>query len=255
MELSLNPSTVEAAFRLAEVRELAATCVELSGIRGLRLFLSDDLARWASHMRSAAGTDGVNPTFDPGCGKVAPGESLCLWVRDETGGTVACIAGRVFETTDFTMLVRSLKLWFDPVPAGMPDGLRLVLPATFPTLAGRVGHVGGLWIHPEFRGKGLSTILARLARGAVLDRFAADWDTWVSFRKIADKAVLTSAYGTADAALCVDGFFPPTNRHEQVFLSFATRAQVLHAVRDGVAALAGAMRPYGPREELAAVSR
>lgn len=247
MEFSLKSCTVGAVFDLAEVRELATACVELADSRGLRLSLSNDLAGWASHMRGAVGADGVNPTFDPAYSRVLPAESLCVWVRDETGEAVACIAGRVFETADFTALVRSMELWFDPVPSGLGDGLRLALPPAFPVLAGRVGHVGGLWIHPKYRGKGLSAMLARLARGAVLDRFACDWDTWVSFRKIADKAVLTSAYGTAGTALCVDGFFPPTNRHEQVFLSFATRAQVMHAVRDGVVVLAKAMLPDGHR--------
>ncbi|MBE3016161.1 hypothetical protein IL992_44500 [Microbispora sp. NEAU-D428] len=237
MEFSLDSATVDTLLHDDEVRELAAVCAEWSGHRGLRLHLSDDLTGWANHLRRAAGAhDGLNPTFDPQC-HLAIGEGMHLLVRDESREVVACTAGRLFRTRDFAALIRSLALWFDPLPDGMRGPLEAALPATVPLLSGRVGHVGGLWVDPRFRGTGLSMMLARLTRGVALDRFDADWDTWISFGKIARDPALRAAYGEADTTLCVDGFFPPKKRHEQVYLSYATREQVLDAVREGAATL------------------
>ncbi|WP_066361868.1 hypothetical protein [Herbidospora mongoliensis] len=221
-------------FRQPEVRELAAACAEWTGRRGLHLHLDDDLRTWADTVFTAMGPDGVNPTFDPVRNRIAPDAAFHLQVRDATGDVIACGAGRLFHTDDFTTLITSLGLWFDPVP---PEMSAIAVPSSVPTLSGRVGHVGGLWVHPRLRGSGLSLMLARLIRAAALDLFDADWDTWVAFQDVALRPRTGSAYGTATTVLCIDGYFPPRDRHERVFLSYATGAQVLDVVRETVGIL------------------
>ncbi|GAB1817665.1 GNAT family N-acetyltransferase [Herbidospora sp. RD11066] len=212
-------------FHRPEVRELADVCAAWTARRDLRLHLDDDLHTWAATVFTAMGPDGVNPTFDPARSRITPGSAFHLQVTDALGDVIACGAGRLFVTDDFAPLIGSLGLWFDPVPEGMSAGTTPDLP----TLSGRIGHVGGLWVHPRLRGSGLSLMLARLIRAVALDRFDAGWDTWITFRRGTG-----SAYGTATTVLCVDGFFPPRNRPEQVFLSYATAAQVLGVVRETV---------------------
>lgn len=226
-----------ALFHRPEVRELAAACAEWTGRRGLHLSLGHDLRTWAGTVLAAMGPDGVNPTFDPARSRVDPGSAFHLQVRDATGEIIACGAGRLFRTADLTALIASLGLWFDPVPPGMDAGIALAVPETVPLLSGRVGHVGGLWVHPRLRGSGLSFMLARLIRGAALDLFDADWDTWVAFQDVALRPGTGSAYGAATTVLCVDGFFPPRDRPERVFLSYASAAQVLGVVKETVGIL------------------
>nr|WP_062330589.1 hypothetical protein [Herbidospora sakaeratensis] len=215
-------------FRRPEVRELAAASADWAGRRGLRLQVTGDLHDWAAAVGAAMGADGVNPTFDPARSRIAPGSAFHLSALDEKGDVVACGAGRLFVTRDFAALVESLALWFDPVPPEMAAGIELATPV--PALSGRIAHVGGLWLHPRVRGSGLSLTMARLIRATALDLFDADWDTWVAFEDVAFR----STYGTATTILCVDGHFPPRGRAERVFLSYATRAQILDVVRDTV---------------------
>ncbi|WP_285580340.1 hypothetical protein [Herbidospora sp. NBRC 101105] len=216
------------SYRRPEVRELADACAERAGRHGLSLHLTDDLQNWAGVVGAAMGADGVNPTFDPARSRIAPGSAFHLSALDESGDVAACGAGRLFVTRDFAALIESLALWFDPVPPDMAAGIELATPV--PALSGRIAHVGGLWVHPRFRGSGLSLTMARLVRATALDLFDADWDTWVAFQDVAFR----STYGTATTVLCVDGFFPPRGRAERVFLSYATGDQVMDVVRDTV---------------------
>ncbi len=145
--------------------------------------------------------------------------------------------GRLFRTGDLTALIASLGLWFDPVPPGMGAGIVLAVPDSVPVLSGRVGHVGGLWVHPRLRGSGLALMLARLI-GERRSTCSTPTGTPGSPSRTSPCGPAPgSAYGTATTVLCVDGFFPPRDRPERVFLSYATRAQVLGVVRETVGIL------------------
>lgn len=224
MELSLSTDSLVRTMSRADVRHFVATCVERSSTAGLRLFVNHDMAQWVGHIRTADRADGVNPTFNPeNTDQLTPATSFWLAVRDGSDRVVACIAGRVFTTDDFSHLIRSLKLWYDPVPAHLRQELRLVLPPQVPILAGRVAHIGGLWVHPVHRKTGLSALLQGLAHGLLVDLYEADWVTAIEFAKITDKAALVAAYGPRQMVPCIEEYFPPTGRFERIFLTYRQR--------------------------------
>lgn len=215
-------------YRFAAVADFASRCADEMSRAGLELTVEHDMAAWARHLRSAVATDGVNPTFDPEHNALSPDSCCWLRIRDAAGAVVGCCATRVFHTPDFTELIASMRLWFDPVPAWLRNrrGSLTVLPGA-PALAGRVVHSGGLWLRPDYRGRGLVVPLARLTRALAVDGFGAAFDTGFMFRRIAERPGLLAAYGWAHHGPCTAGFFPPTGRDEHTFLGYSERTQLL----------------------------
>jgi GNAT superfamily N-acetyltransferase len=233
---TFRDSVRRAATENFDVIDLIDAALDWLGPRGLELAIEPDIAGWAAHMRAAPATKGVNPTFDPRCSRVDRRNSF--WVNVlARGETVACGAGRLFETDDYLELKRSLRLWFDREPVPHRGRLELIVPDATPFIAGRVGHEGGLWVHPAHRKRGLSMLVPRLVRAICLGRFAVEWQCGVNFDDLTRSGLPTGAYGFPHCVPCLDGFFPPTGRHERMHMVYMSRAELLSVQRDTVVRL------------------
>lgn len=221
---------------LLDVADLLDAGFDWLAARGYELHVDSDLARWAAHLRAAPATTGVNPTFDPACSQVSAADSF--WIDIRAGGaTAACAAGRLFVTDDYLELKRSLRLWFDRAPRPAHDRLELVVPAGVPHISGRVGHEGGLWVHPQHRKRGLSMILPRLVRAICLARFDVDWQCGMNFDDLTRSGLPVTAYGFPQVVPCIDGFFALTGRVERIHMAYMSRAQLVAIQRDTVVRL------------------
>ncbi|GAA4574765.1 hypothetical protein [Planotetraspora kaengkrachanensis] len=224
--------------------EFAAAGRRWLGRRGMRLTLHPHTGGWVEHMRQAPQTDGLNPTFDPAHNPISAGDAFWLAVRDEGDEVAGCVAARLLVTPDFVGMIRSLRLWYDPVPDALavPDPPALTggavpdRPALTGDLgiSGRVGHFGGLWIHPAHRVGTVSRLLVhflvRAARLAALDRFGSAWETSVSFHRLASRPAFRAALGFEHVLPCHDGYFPPTGRVENVHLNYSAPGHILRIV-------------------------
>lgn len=219
-----------------DVLDLVDAALEWLDARALQLAIEPDVAGWAAHMRQAPATKGVNPTFDPTFSLLGRRNSFWVNIMHE-GRTVACGAGRVFETDDYLELKRSLRLWFDREPVPFRDRLELIVPEGRPFIAGRVGHEGGLWVHPAHRKRGLSFLIPRLVRAISLGRFAVEWQCGVNFEDLTKSGLPVSAYGFPHCVPCIDGFFPPTGRPERMYMVYMSRAELLAIQRETIVRL------------------
>ena len=226
-------SVRRAATENYDVLDLVDSCIEWLEARGLELSVEPDVTGWAAHMRRAAATKGVNPTFDPAFSQVDRRNSFWVNVRRD-GETVACGAGRLFETDDYLELKRSLRLWFDRTPVPFRERLQLVVPSDVPFIAGRVGHEGGLWVHPAHRKRGLSMLIPRLVRSICLGQFAVEWQCGINFHDLTMSGLPVGAYGFPHCVPCVDAFFPPTGRPERMHMVYINRAELLAIQRETV---------------------
>ncbi|WP_157089232.1 GNAT family N-acetyltransferase [Oceanibaculum pacificum] len=193
---------------------------------GLALTVETDMSGWATVMRSAPQMSAVNPTFDPSQSHLHPGNSF--WLRVTYGSeTIACIANRLFITEDYLNLKRSLRLWYDLKPVLIREPLNVVIGDHVPHISGRVGHHGGLWVHPSWRGNGLAGFLPRLTRALSMRHFDVDWHCGIALKAIADRGLPLKAYGYPHMDLCVQGFFPVTGKHEDIYMGWITRPEML----------------------------
>lgn len=181
---------------------------------GFRLTIEPDIRAWREIMRSAPGTDGINPTFDPDQSG-EPEDVYFLHVRTFAGGTAAVMASRYIETDDYHDYVGRGLLWSPP---GAPRPVETVLEGLPPS--GRLAHCGGLWVDPAFRGIGLSWLVPRLNHAVSAQRWGVDGVVGIVFDRLNAKGVPAANYGVPDLRLCVDGWFWPTGRRERMFQAF-----------------------------------
>jgi GNAT superfamily N-acetyltransferase len=170
----------------------------------------------------------VYPSFDPARSTL---RGDCFWFRltDSHGRTVASHADRIFTTDDFCELIETGELWFAE-PAAMLNGHAVEVIRPPVKIAGTVGHSGSMWIDKPYRGKGISMFLPYLSRSLCLRNFDTDFHTGLVFKNLAESKVPRVYYGYPHVELCIDGYFPPTGKPEQLYLCWISQAEAIERV-------------------------
>jgi len=191
---------------------------------GYRLSLNFDLAGWAALLRSAPRIGIVNPTFDPAHSDLKPNEAFWLQLNDDVG-IAACIADRLFITDDFVAgELATGRVWY--ARPGDGDQPELLPGAPLGRYTGRVGHAGGLWVHPRRRKDGLSWLLPRLVRALSIMNWSVDRHCGLVFEGIHDSGLSAHAYGFPESHMVVEGYFPPVRGTARVFVIHIDRDQI-----------------------------
>jgi hypothetical protein len=207
------------------------TFVEFSlrwlGERRYTLVVDPEMARWVEVMRSTARAGFINPAFDPAHSRLSPKNSFWIDIRSGSS-TIATSAARLLITDDYMEMKRSLRLWYEDPPREY--GSLTLAPTEVPLISGRVGHEGGLWVHPEFRKQGLSVILPHLNRALCLRGWDVDWQTGIVHRGIAEHGLARHAYGFPRLVQCSTGYFPVTQKVDPLYLVYLSKAELLAGI-------------------------
>jgi GNAT superfamily N-acetyltransferase len=202
--------------------------------RRYSLTVDVDMARWARAMRESPSTLMVNPTYDPACNSLSPENSF--WIDIRAGShSVAIMAARLFQTDDYEELKRSGRLWYD-APSATDYPLDLAFPPQMPLISGRVGHEGGLWVHPDHRKRGLSVMVPHLLRALCFRAWSIDWQTGSTTRGIGECGIAKWAYGMQHLEPCFDGYFPVTRRPQRLFVVYTSQEELIAGLDEDVVA-------------------
>lgn len=161
---------------------------------GLDVYIESNFRDFAKLRRELAPSSIQNPTFDPVHSNVSLHNAFWLRAVETGGSTVAMIAQRVFDTTNFLGDLSTLRLWHDR-PEDVDAALDVVGCEVAAGLSGRIGHAGGLWIAPAFRKKNLSGLLDHLGRGLLLRNFWFDHITAFVVDDLASTGIAAKQYG------------------------------------------------------------
>ena len=216
---------------------------------GLRLVVGSNLGEWARFMRDAPDIAAVTPSFDPEYSYVHPGNSFWLSLRDERDEIVGCVCMRLFVVDDVMPLIRSWQLFFDRQPLLEVHPLELVNCSDIPIIGGRAGYGGGYWLHPSYRGKGLTRLLPRINRALGLRHFDLDWVFGLNKDTAGRTAMLRESYGIANSFSLIRGFFPPRGAEGAYQLVYVHRGEILRLLYEDAAR---ADNPAGISAEAAA---
>ncbi|NQW10383.1 MAG: hypothetical protein HQ481_10950 [Alphaproteobacteria bacterium] len=177
---------------------------------GFKLSIRTDMREWASILRHAPATNGVNPSFDPDqTGSALDAFWLCVEAR---GQVVAVAASKLIEAnTGYYEYVRQGLLWCKP-PGEEP--IDILISESGP--AGLLAHSGGLWVHPDYRRIGLSWLVPRLNQAWSQIEWGVDWIASVIFSDIHDKG-LPLKYGAKSCRVLIDGWFAPKGQRELIY--------------------------------------
>ncbi len=117
------------------------------------------------------------PLFHPRVGGVSPRSGFVIVGRDASGTAVATQAARFYDwaCTDLSAEATSLRMFYADPEAARASGARCeVSTPVAPAIRGRVVFSGAGWYRPDFRGRGLATILPRISRAYALTRWSSD---------------------------------------------------------------------------------
>ena len=217
-------------------RELAAVhhCVDVRREKlrtvGLELHADGDLNNWVRHMEQAPGILEVAANLDPARSNLHPGNAYWIYATNEGGDIVACIVEKLMVTEDLLYEVRSHRAFFDKAPVLDWYRVDLCVDQQTPELQGRVSYGGGMWVHPDWRGRAIGNTIPQIGRFLNLRHFDVDWH--VSF--IADTKKRQSwgvkGVGHANRTPLLKGIFPLYGRERDMQLFYTSRVEIIAEV-------------------------
>lgn len=222
---------------------------------GLTMSFSGDLQGWLQIMRSAQGTDGINPAFDP---SVSLGDlSYFIHVVDASNDTVAVMAARRIETPDYHDYMRRGRLW----TAGVDRPIPFIINTAGP--AGVLSHCGGLWVKPAWRSIGLSWLVPRVNHALALHRWGIDAVVGLVFARLEETGIPARNYGVESLTPCIDGLFWPNGQYEQAYQALTSAEFILKRTWDDLDKIRNGsgqhMRDFAPiaknRKQKASINR
>lgn len=168
LQINHGPVTLLGRFFL-----IADAVLAKAGVTLVRASLSDAAATQAANVES---WHLFPPMLDTRLSPIAPDMSYGLLGRNERGDVVCVQGGRIYDAGErsFADIVADQSFFYGsaiPPAQGLP-----VAEVTAPSAAlvkGRFVYSGGLWVHPDYRGRHLATVLPRFSRCYALSM----WDT------------------------------------------------------------------------------
>ena len=141
-------------------------------------------------------------TYDPQYNDLTPDNSYWISGEDEHGEIVLTQAGRVYYWPETTLQEQARSMFYAGCES---DQCCLVTAPAAKLIAGVALCAGAHWIRPDFRGRRLSHLLARLGRAYALARWPVDWAIALVAPILIEKGV-SSGYGYKHASRSI--FFP-----------------------------------------------
>ncbi|WIW50186.1 hypothetical protein ML401_37580 (plasmid) [Bradyrhizobium sp. 62B] len=150
------------ASRIIQVRDPAAAKQELT------LFQGFDFREYVAITRATPTKGATYPNFRPDQSLIKPGEGYWITGIDKRRRVVLLAAARLYDlpTSNFAEHLESLKAFYaDPSVQAHKQDCCTCLAPTAKTMTGRIAYHGDYWLHEEFRGRGLSRVVARITHG------------------------------------------------------------------------------------------
>jgi GNAT superfamily N-acetyltransferase len=163
------------------IRRFLALADEQAHAIGLHLRLSTDFARLiALNRRHRDSWPPLTPIFDPAHSRLDPDTAFFVEGVDDLGETVVTHAARLFRWPQSTLAdeARALRVFYaDPAPHRAAGEAVTIAAPSAARIRGRTAGLGALWVRPDFRRHGPSTLVPRVLRAQVLARWNAAF-TW-----------------------------------------------------------------------------
>ena len=145
--------------------------------RGVKLRLRADFDGLVElNRRHRESWTAMSPIFDPAQSNLRIDSAFWLEAYDDEGDTVAAHAARLFDWTKTNAVdeIRDLRVFYDDPSPHIAAGESVELDgAAVARIRGRNVYGGALWVRPDYRRRGLTTIMPRISRTYAFTR----WDT------------------------------------------------------------------------------
>jgi hypothetical protein len=173
--------------------------------------------------------------FNPEYSDLRPENSYWISGEDDSGEIVLTQAGRIYYWPHSTLDEEGRMMFY----AGRDRGQRCAITAAAAKkITGVVFCAGSHWIRPDFRGRRLSHLLARLGRAYAMSRWPVDWGIGLVTPVLVEKGV-SAGYGYKHESRSI--FFPRSPWGDlELVVSYLTAAEAYGDLADFlVAGLSG----------------
>lgn len=162
---------------------------------GLRLRLRhdfDELARINQQEVKSGNWYPLIDMFNPERTDIAPENAFWLSGENELGEIVTTFATRIYYWPDTNLEEQAVAMLY-----GRDDGQPCIITAkAAKEISGVVMSSGAAWVRPDYRRRGLSQLLPRIAKAYAVSRWPIDWTFGFVTRVLVEKGVASSSYGT-----------------------------------------------------------
>jgi len=197
---------------------------------GLSVEVSDDFEAYREVAESVPEPLGLSGTFDPRISNITREPSFWMCFKDDRDRVVGTRAARVFDTHDFYSEIHSMRFFskLPPIDYRAPG----IVDENLPELSGRIGYGGSIWLHPDWRGEGISGNIAKIGRLAMLAHDGIDY--FVGFLETAVKArkVGVKTWGVAHRTKLFDGYYPARDKEMEVSMIWMSADEMLGEVKE-----------------------
>jgi len=187
---------------------------------GLRLRLRHDFAELNRINQQEVKSGNWYPLinmFNPERADIAPENAFWLSGENEDGEIVTTFATRIYYWPDTNLEEQAVAMLY-----GRDEGQRCIITADAAKLiSGVVMSSGAAWVRPDYRRRGLSQLLPRIAKAYAVSRWPIDWTFGFVTRVLVEKGVASSSYGTGRYSYSV--WFPDLPFGELVVAYTAVR--------------------------------
>jgi hypothetical protein len=175
--------------------------------RGIYLSLEDDFdALLELNEANRAHWHPLAPSFDPRNGAINGDNGFWILGRNEDGEAVLTQVVRYFpmQQTTLTRELESLRFFYgDPARQSRRGETCTSSAAAAPEISGHVVYSGGTWFRPDYRGRGLASIVPRMGRTIALSRWNVDYAFSLVQRRLVEKGI-ARRYGFRHVEYSVD---------------------------------------------------
>ncbi|MHC2357535.1 hypothetical protein ACVMB3_007058 [Sinorhizobium meliloti] len=161
---------------MLEVSKYICAADELARRSGLHITMGDDFEEYVGITSRLPGKPPTTPNFRPDCSDLSLGKAFWIIGRDREGRVAHVQAMRLDDLSDTNIAehLESLRACFaDPCKAGPGSSCSCTAP-TARMINGLVAYHGDIWLREDFRGRGLATIIGRIAFGLAWAKWSPD---------------------------------------------------------------------------------
>ncbi|WP_441258775.1 hypothetical protein AB7008_09625 [Bradyrhizobium sp. 521_C7_N1_3] len=160
---------------------------------GVKISLGFDFDEYISITQATPTKGRTYPNFRPDRSPIELGEGFWIVGVDRNSNVALLEAARLYDLSGSNLAehLQSLKAFFaDPALHAHPqDRCRCTAPSA-KKITGKVAYLGDRWIRNDFRGLGMSKVMAGLARGVSLAMWAPDFLCALVARQLLEKGVV-----------------------------------------------------------------
>ncbi|MCK1292544.1 hypothetical protein [Bradyrhizobium sp. 30] len=133
------------------------------------------------------------PNFRPDRSPINQGDGFWVLGVDKNNEAALLEAARLYDLTytNFAEHLQSLKAFYaDPTKHAHPDDRCVCIAPSAKSLVGKVAYLGDRWLRTDFRGQGISKIMAGIVRGVSYAMWAPDFICALVERQLINKGVV-----------------------------------------------------------------